>query len=175
MSFILDNIARLAFALGILVGVQAPNVVTQYEQRVAAHLSEVTRNFAGFQKIANEHFRGNIDQFISHHEKSADPVFKAEVAPIRKLWQRQQHLRAEQAALSGGFVTKLTHVAFRADPDIHKETLNGYVATVPLTITAIACGLIAAFVLGTFVDGLLAGLNAVFDQLRARRHRRHRT
>lgn len=172
MSFIRDNLARLAFAFGILVGVQAPNVVTQYEHRVAAHLSEVTQNFAGFQQIANNYFNGNVEQLVLHHEQSTDQVFHAEAEPIRKLWRRLQHLRAEQAALSGDFVRQLVHVAFNADPDIRQETLDGYAATVPLTTTAIACGLIAAFALGALVDGLLAGFGAGLGRLRMRRPRR---
>ncbi|MFZ5724594.1 MAG: DUF2937 family protein [Pseudomonadota bacterium] len=168
MSFIRDNLARVAFALGILVGVQAPNVVTQYEHRVTAHLNEVTVNFAGFQQIADQYFDGSVDRLILHHEQSTDRVFHAEAEPIRKLWQRLQHLRAEQAALSGSFVHQLAHVALRADPELRRETLDGYVATVPLTPTAIVCALVAAFVLGALVDGLLAALGAGFNRLRAR-------
>lgn len=174
MSFIRDNLARLAFAFGILVGVQAPNAVTQYEHRVAAHLSEVTQNFAGFQKIADTHFNGDVDRLVLHHEQSVDPVFHAEAEPIRKLWRRLQHLRAEQAALSGGFASQLAHLAFNADADIRQETFDGYVATVPLTTTAIICGLIAAFALGALVDGLLAGLGAGLSRLRSRADYRRR-
>lgn len=175
MGFIRNNLARLAFAFGILVGVQAPNAVTQYEHRVAAHLSEVTQNFDGFQRIANTHFNGDVERLLLHHEQSVDQVFHAEAEPIRKLWRRLQYLRAEQAALTGGFVAQLAHVIFNADPDIREETVEGYVATVPLTTTAIACGLIAAFVFGALMDILITGLGAGLNRLRAQGdHRRRR-
>jgi hypothetical protein len=40
------------FALGLLIGVQAPGFVDQYSKRVSAHYIEVTKNFAGFQRTA---------------------------------------------------------------------------------------------------------------------------
>lgn len=158
MEFIRTNLARLAFAFGILIGVQAPNVATQYEHRVDAHLSEVTLNFAGFQKIADQYFEGNVERLILHHQQSNDRVFQAEAEPIRKLWVRLQHLRAEQAALAGGLAHKLFHLATRADPELREETLDNYVATVPLTMEAIICGLIAAFLLGALVEGLFGAI-----------------
>jgi hypothetical protein len=154
MDFIRINLARLGFALGILLGVQAPNLVMQYEHRVVAHLSEATQNFAGFQKIADAYFGGKVTELIRHHEQSSDPVFHAEAAPIRKLWQRLQHLRSEQAALDGSFAGALAHVALAADPELRRETISGYAATVPLTMNAIVCGLIAAFLCGALLDGL---------------------
>lgn len=168
MDFIRNNLARVAFAFGILVGVQAPNFVTQYEHRVVAHLNEVTRNFAGFQKIADQHFDGNVDALILHHEQSTDPIFHDEAEPIRKLWYRLQHLRAEKEAMGSDFVTALSHVALAADPEIRQETRAGYEATVPLTVNAIVCGLIAGFAAGALIDGLWALLAAGFWRLRHR-------
>lgn len=158
MDFIRTNLARVAFALGILLGVQAPNLVTQYAQRVSAHLAEATQNFAGFQAVADRYFGGDVEALILHHEQSTDPVFRAEGEPIRKLWRRVEFLRGEQQAMAGDFVARLAHVAFGADPALRAETLDGYEATVPLTTTAITCGLAAAFLLGALVDGLFAVL-----------------
>lgn len=158
MRFIRDNLVRLVFAFGILVGVQLPNAVTQYEHRVAAHLSEVTLNFVGFQKIADQYFDGSVERLILHHQQSSDRVFVAEAEPIRKLWLRLQHLQAEQAALAGGLASKVWHLATAADADIRTETVSGYVATVPLTLDAIFCGLLAGFALGALVELLFAAL-----------------
>lgn len=168
MDFIRDNLARLGFALGILIGVQAPNFVTQYEHRVVAHLNEVTRNFAGFQKVADAYFSGNVEALIQHHERSTDPVFHAEAEPIKKLWLRLQQLQAEKAALGSSFVAALSHVALQANPEIRQETVNGYEATVPLTVNAIACGLVAAFLIGALFDGLWTLLATGFWRIRHR-------
>lgn len=172
MRFIRDNLARIAFAVGLLVGIQAPNLVSQYEQRVAAHLSEVSLNFSGFQTIADDYFNGDVDRLIQHHQQSIDPVFFAEAEPIRTLWRRLQHLQAEQAALAGSFFTQLIHVAIKADDDLRQETLDGYTATIPLTTAAIICGLIGAFVLAAITDALLALLGSGYNRLRFPRRAR---
>lgn len=168
MDFIRVNLARLGFAIGILFGVQAPNFVMQYEHRVVAHLNEATRNFDGFQKVADAYFGGKVEALIRHHEQSRDRVFQAEAEPIRQLWQRLQHLRAEKAALGSDFVTALAHVALAADPEIRQETVRGYEATVPLTVNAIVCGLLAAFLCGALIDGAWALLALGFWRLRHR-------
>lgn len=167
MDFIRTNLARLAFALGILLGVQAPNLLTQYEHRVDAHLAEVKLNFAGFRKIADEHFEGNVEALILHHEQSSDRVFRAEAKPIRELWERLQHLQAVRTDLGSGLVAQLVHLAFNADASIRRETLDGYEATVPLTPEAIICGLAAGFLMGAIIEGLFASI------LYARRPRRY--
>ncbi len=158
MDFIRTNLARLAFALGILLGVQVPNLLTQYEHRVDAHLSEVTLNFAGFQKIADEYFEGNVEALILKHEQSNDRVFQAEAKPIRDLWERFQHLQALRAELNGSLFSQLLHLAFNADENIRQETLDGYQATVPLTPDAILCGLLAGFLLGSLVEGVFGSI-----------------
>jgi hypothetical protein len=138
--------------------VQAPNLVSQYEHRVAAHLSEVTQNFAGFQNIADQYFAGNVEALLLHHEQSNDRVFHDEGAVIRKLWDRLQHLQHVQMQLTGGLASKMSHLAFTADADIRRETLDGYQATVPLTADAILCGLLAGFLLGAIIEALFGGL-----------------
>lgn len=158
MDFIRTNLARLAFALGILLGVQAPNLLAQYEHRVDAHLAEVTRNFAGFQQIADQYFDGNVSALILHHEQSSDRVFHDEGAVIARMWDRLQHLQQVQARLAGGLATKLAHLAFTADDEIRQEAIDGYQATVPLTADAILCGLLAGFLLGGTTEALFGSV-----------------
>ena len=53
------------FALGLLIGVQAPGFVDQYSKRVSAHYIEAKKNFAGFQHTADAYFGGSMAALVS--------------------------------------------------------------------------------------------------------------
>ena len=62
----------------LLLGIQIPNFVNQYEMRLDAHLSEVKNNLQGYQDIADRLYDGSITTLISKHEQSDDQTFKQE-------------------------------------------------------------------------------------------------
>ena len=88
------------FALGLLIGVQAPGFVDQYAKRVSAHYIEATKSFAGFQRTANEYFGGSIEALIAYHEASSDAVFKDEAKNVAAIYARLKELALE---LDAGF------------------------------------------------------------------------
>jgi hypothetical protein len=146
------------FGVGLLAGVQVPGFVDQYAKRVSAHYIEVTRNFAGFQLTADQYFAGSIDALIAHHEASPDAIFKDEAQIIRALHGRLQSLAAELDAMRRSMLSRIAHVAFRADPDILKETLAAYTYSVPLNQDAILSGVAAGLLLALAVESLMLGL-----------------
>ena len=163
------NYLRLiAFALGLLVGVQVPAFVDQYAKRVSAHQIEVTRNFAGFQETANRYFDGSVEALIAHHETSADPAFKDEGRSIRQMYERLKLLTAELAAMRGPLVKQVFHVIFAANRELLGETRAEYSYTVPLNPAAMLSGVVTGALLALVVEALLAGGTRL---LRPRRQR----
>jgi len=155
----LANYLRLiAFAFGLLIGVQVPGFVDQYVKRVSAHQIEVSRNFAGFQDTANQYFGGNVEALIAHHAASDDPPFRDEGHTIQAMYQRLKDFTAELAALQGSLIRQIFHVALRPNREIFSETRTEYSYTVPLNLPAIATGIIIAVVLAALVEALLLGL-----------------
>jgi hypothetical protein len=124
----------------LLLGIQAPNFVDQYEKRLDAHLLEVETNLKAYQDIADQFFGGSIAALIDKHEHSADEVFRAEAKPIRIIFDRWQGFKNEQRSLDAGLTGKLIHIAYRGDRELVRETLAAYTFTVPLNGSAIACG-----------------------------------
>src|SRR5580698_10209304 len=98
---IANYLRLIAFAFGLLIGIQAPGFVDQYVKRVSAHQIEVARNFSGFQETANQYFGGDVESLIAHHSASEDAPFRDEARTIQSMYQRLQASTAELAALQG--------------------------------------------------------------------------
>jgi len=157
----------VVFALGLLAGVQVPGFVDQYAKRVDAHYLEASRNFVGFQHTADQYFGGSVEALIAHHLASSDAVFHDEAKSIRTLYARLQLLAAELKALSGGFLSRVVHVAFRANRELLDETFAAYSYTVPLNGTAIVCGVSAGLLLALITESLVVAAAALLAGLLA--------
>jgi hypothetical protein len=151
----------ILFALGLLIGVQAPGFVDQYSKRVSAHYIEAQKNFAGFQRTADLYFGGNIDALIAHHESSSDAVFKDEAKNVAAISVLLKKLALEANAMNRQLYSRIFHVAFYPDQDILNETLAAYSYTVPLNQEAILCGLITASLLAILVESVLIGIRSL--------------
>jgi hypothetical protein len=148
----------ILFALGLLIGIQAPGFVDQYSKRVSAHYIEAQKNFAGFQRTANLYFGGSIEALIAHHESSSDAVFKDEAKNVAAIYVRLKKLALEANAMNRPLYSRIFHVAFYPDEEILNETMAAYSYTVPLNQDAIVCGLIAASLLAILVESMLIGI-----------------
>jgi hypothetical protein len=168
-----DYMRLIAFAVGLLVGVQVPNFVDQYAKRVSAHQIEVTRNFSGFQETADRFFGGSVEALIAHHAASADRVFKNEAKSIREMYDRLTSLTAELAALKGPLIKQIIHVVFRPNNEILNETRSAYTYTVPLNAPGIVSGITLGAFLAIGVETLLlAGVRLVRRGRRGRQSAR---
>jgi len=160
---------RLAvFALGLLAGVQVPGFVDQYAKRVDAHYIEASRDFAGFQRTADQYFAGSVEALLAHHRASNDAVFRDEAKTIASLYARLQMLAAELQALSGGVLARIAHVALKPNHELLDETLAAYSYTVPLNLAAILCGVSVGLLFALLVESLALGLAALIAGLAAR-------
>ncbi len=167
----LANYVRLiVFALGLLVGVQIPGFVDQYQKRVSAHQIEATRALEGFQQTANSYFSGSVEALIQHHASSNDAAFQDEARTVRRLYDRVVALNLELAALRRPLFSRILHVAFSPDREIFGETRAEYSYTVPLDPPAITSGIIAGVLLALGVDGVLALLALVLAPRLYQRH-----
>ena len=124
----------------LLLGIQIPNFVNQYEMRLDAHLSEVKNNLQGYQDIADRLYDGSITTLISKHEQSDDPTFKQEAQPIRNMLDRYEHFKQEQASLATGLAGKITYLLAKGDRELINETSANYSFNIPLNEAAVVSG-----------------------------------
>jgi len=169
MRILKEYTIRLVFTAGILLGVQIPNFIDQYTQKISAHQLEATQNFSGFQTTADKFHGGSVKALIERHETSSDPVFKAEAGPIKEIHSRILAFSSELKSLNTNLLGKIFHVAFKSDRSVIKETLSEYSATVPLNTDAIICGLGLGMVSALLGDLFFFVLKLVFGRRFRRR------
>lgn len=142
--------------VAMLIGLQIPNFVDQYEKRVDAHLREVTVNLQSFQDIANKYFGGDMHMLVELHRNSVDKPFQEEGAAIEKMVQRKLRFAADLAALNTSLPQKALHVLLHGDQEILDEAFGQYSYAVPLNQDALIFGAVVALILLLLVESLFA-------------------
>lgn len=140
------------FAVGILLGVQIPAFVDQYEKRVDAHLVEAQEILKGFQITANRYFDGSVTRLIAHYRNSQDRVFKDDADNIEFIVNRVSHLENQQQSLATDFFNQVRYLALSADKALTAETFEQYSYVVPLSVNALVSGALMAVVFVVFLD-----------------------
>lgn len=124
----------------VLVGIQVPGFIDQYEKRVDAHLSEVTTNLRGFEEIARRHHGGSFEALLREHETSTSPTFRDEAKPLRDMLERRETFLREQQALQTGLLGQATHILFDANRELLAEARASYSYSVVLTPDTVMAG-----------------------------------
>ncbi len=152
--------------IALLLGLQVPNFIDQYQKRIDAHLREVTINLQPFQDIANKYFGGDLNKLIELHRASAEKPFQEEGAAIEKMVQRKLRFETDLAALQASLPLKAWRVLLHGDREMIDETLGQYSYNVPLDRDALAFGAGAALVILLAVELLLALARFTVTRLR---------
>ena len=142
----------LIFAGGLLLGIQVPNFVDQYERRIDAHYLEVSANISGFQSTADLLFSGDMEALIAYYADSNDLVFESDAQSIRSIVDRYDRISNEREALSGNIFAASMHVILNADNEFMDETFEQYGYTVPLNMLAVGWGIAIALLLTITID-----------------------
>ncbi|MBN2397188.1 MAG: DUF2937 family protein [Deltaproteobacteria bacterium] len=158
----------LVACTAVLLGIQIPNFVDQYEKRLDAHFIEVEQNLRGYQEIADRHYDGSIQALIKRHEESKDGATREEAEPIRRMHERYLGFRNEKRLLDTGLAGKIAFIAVRGNRELIRETHASYSFTIPLNREAVMSGtLSAAFVL-IMIELLMMVLSRLFRSSRRR-------
>jgi hypothetical protein len=142
--------------ISLLVGLQIPNFIDQYQKRIDAHLLEVTANLQPFQEIADKYFSGDIVRLIDLHRNSEAQPFREEGVAIETMVQRKQRFEADLAALQTSLPQKALNVLLHGDREMIDEVLEQYSYAVPISQDALLFGASVAFVILLLVELLLA-------------------
>ncbi|MEX1222182.1 MAG: DUF2937 family protein [Idiomarina sp.] len=154
----------------LLIGIQVPNFLSQYHQRLHAQLTEVTENLSGFQQIADRHFNGDLAALINHHKTSNDTVFREEAMPLQAMYNRWQRFAAEQRALQVSYPAQLLHLVVAADKEIRTATWQQYSYAVPLTTRALVTGGVFTLIVLLVLDILKGLLRRLFGRSKKLAH-----
>jgi hypothetical protein len=151
---LLSYLRLVLFAAGLLIGVQVPGFISDYTKRVEAHLIEAQTALSGFQGTANQFFKGDMQDLVAHYRASEDPIFRSDAESLSTLLSRQLALDKQFQAMQGPWYIRMLQVALAADPDIRKETWNGYSYQILLTPQAMIWGMSGALLLSFGIECL---------------------
>ena len=126
----------------LLIGIQVPNFVDQYEKRLDAHFIEAATNLKGFQEIADRYFGGSLDALIEKHEASDDDVFRDEAKPVKEIYARYLRFKSEKQALGTDLAGKAAYLVAYGDRELLEETYTNYSFAMLLNRTSVLSGLL---------------------------------
>jgi DUF2937 family protein len=146
MPFLRGLLDRLLLVCAVVAGGLVPGFIAQYRQRLGGRLDQARLDLAPWQRLAEQHYRGDIEQLIRYHLESSDPTFHAEGAIIRSLLATVQQLQSAMDALQGSLFRQAAYLALHADPGLARATLHDWVPTFALSGEGIAFALLFAVV-----------------------------
>ena len=73
MLTVFNNIIdRCFFTVTFILGVQLPEFMQQYQQRLGGHLAEAQSQLAQFELIAQQHFEGSLITMIARYKENTE-------------------------------------------------------------------------------------------------------
>ena len=164
MSFLYRYLLIFIACVALLLGIQIPTFVDQFEKRLDAHYQEVLTDLKGYREIADRDFNGSMEDLIRRHKESTDMVFRDEAAPIEAMYLRYLHFNDQRTAMQASLPRQVLYLALHGDRELIRETYASYSFAVPLDSSAIYSGFAVAGILLLLVEffstviGLVTGL-----------------
>jgi hypothetical protein len=149
MFTLINNIIdRCFFTLSFIVGIQLPEFIQQYIQRLSGHLNEAQFQLQEFQKIAEQHYQGSLATMVIKYKENTEPSIQSTAELIELLGTRinsyQLHL---QQVSETDYINKLYQFITNLDIAIAQATAKSFVLAIPLSVDALATGATIAIVL----------------------------
>ena len=116
-------------------------------ESVAQALLQVARDDLMTRDLTLGAIRRALQALVAHYRASDDPVFRSDADSLSTLLNRQIALDKQFQAMQGPWYIRFLQVVLAADPDIRKETWNGYSYQILLTPEAMGWGLGGAMLL----------------------------
>lgn len=162
MSFIYRYFMIIVACAAILVGIQIPSFVDQYEKRLDAHFREVAKNIKGYQDIADQFHNKSMEALIKKHETSSDPTFREEAKPIRLMYERYVRFSKEKLAMDTDFIRKVLHLILARDNELFIETREQYSFAILLNRISVVTGVGVALAILILLETLCWSVRRAF-------------
>lgn len=146
---------QLVFTLSLLLGLQLPHFLSQYESRVQGHFQEAQLQLGQFQSLADIYFQGDLQALINKHKNSTVAVFRDEAKIIEESYQRVVYLEQKVANISLPLWQRLMLLTGEVKQPIFSETWLNYQANIVLNHHAIMVGIVVALLLSIMFELLL--------------------
>jgi hypothetical protein len=137
---------RILFTVSFILGVQAPEFMQQYIQRLSGHLDEAKHQLQQFQLIADMRFNGDLNLMIERYQRNADNAIAQTANVISAMNQRVTGFEAQLSQLQNhDYITQLYHFIRQIDLVMAQATLRDFQLAVPIETGALLTGAIFSF------------------------------
>jgi hypothetical protein len=141
LTLINNIIDRCFFTAAFILGVQLPEFIKQYLQRLAGHLDEAQAQLAQFQQIAQQHFDGSLVTMISRYKSNTESSIISTGELIERLVARAQYLQLHFEQISTvDYINQLYQMFLHFDAQIAQATLVQFSMAIPLKTDALLTG-----------------------------------
>lgn len=149
-------IDRCIFTIAFIFGVQFPEFIQQYSQRLSGHLNEALQQLTQFQLIADRHFDGNLAEMIQKYSANAEPSISETGALIvdtsNRVTNLQNHLISIEQA---DYFKRLYAFITEYDLPMAQATLEQYQLAIPIDFIALATGAFLALSLLIIIHSVI--------------------
>ncbi len=167
MSIVKGLIDRIIFTLGVLLFMQAPHFIDQYEQRLGGYYQAQLSHLQRYQQIADQQHRGSLSALIEEFESSNQRSVQHTGKNIREIDSQVQQLKTDVDVLANNsFVSKLSYLVTTVKLDIAQAVIKSFKPAMPLSTEAVICGLTGGVLLS-----LLFNLCFSFPRIPSRKNK----
>lgn len=131
----------LVFAGSLLIGLQLPSFLQQYENRLDARYLESSEQLFKYQTLADLFFEGSLNELLKKHQNSHVAVFKAEADILEQLIERVDFLKGQKTSLNGNIFKRIAFLSGEINQPLFLETQSHYEANIILNKGAMMAGL----------------------------------
>ncbi|WP_258806801.1 DUF2937 family protein [Pseudidiomarina sp. CB1] len=153
-------------AAALLLGIQAPNLLNQYQQRLAAQYAEAMVYYEDYQALADRYYDGDLERLIDAHRASSEAAFREEAAIIEKLVTRVALFEQQTRLHQQSYPAQLWALIWQHNEELLDGTIKEYSFNVPLNQRALATGALFALAIAVLTDVLWAALKRLFSRRR---------
>jgi len=153
---------RLLLVVAAVTAGLVPGFIEQYRQRLGGRLDQARLDLAGWQKIADQLFHGDLNQLISYHAASRDPAFHSEALVIQQLVSTVQQLQQAAAALHGSLLQQASYLTLHMDASLARATMSDWTPTFSLSLQGLAFAFVVAFIVWLLFHTLWWALMRLF-------------
>jgi len=136
---------RFLFTLTFILGVQLPEFIQQYSQRLSGHVNEVHLQLNEFQLIANRYFNGNLTSMTEKYLANSEASINETADIIINTSDRAANLQAQLLNLQNAdYVKRVYYFITEFDQSMLQATYEQYQLAIPLTLPAFITGVLFA-------------------------------
>ena len=160
---------RILFTLSFILGVQAPEFMQQYIQRLSGHLDEASHQLKQFQTIADMQFNGDLNLMVERYQDNTDTAIVQTGGVIGAMNERVTGFQFQLSQLENpDYTTQLYNFFCQIDLVMARATLNDFQLAIPIEIGALLTGAIFAITVLLLQASASATLKIILNKRRGK-------